>query len=201
LQCWQETDGAKKSYYLDEAQTLSMTILYNYFYEHKTSGGGGENEYSVCMLLSDGQDNFLFTGDLEKKGEEYLVQYNDLPKCTVLKGGHHGSYTATSEKLLQKIQPEIVCVCCCCGSTEYTKDMANVFPAQAFVDRVSQYTDKVYVTTVVADNGQGYQSMNGNIVVTKKDGAVTVTCSNNNTLFRDTEWFKANRTLPDAWKK
>lgn len=201
LQCWQETDGAKKSYYLDDTQTVSMNILYNYFYENKTSGGGGENEYSVCMLLSDGKDNFLFTGDLEKKGEEYLTEYNDLPKCKLFKGGHHGSYTATSEKLLQKIQPEIVCVCCCCGSTEYTKDMANVFPAQAFVDRVAQYTDKVYVTTVVSDEGQGYQSMNGNIVVTKKGGAVTVECSNNNTLFKDTEWFKANRTLPDAWKE
>lgn len=200
LECWNGTDGGQKTYYLDEENKISMNILYNYFYENKTSGGGGENEYSVCMLLSHEDDHFLFTGDLEKKGEEYLVQYNELPKCTLFKGGHHGSYTATSDALLEEIQPEIVCVCCCCGSTEYTKDMANVFPAQAFVDRVAKYTDKVYVTTVVSDNSKGYQSMNGDIVVIKDEGKLSISCSNNNTLFKDTEWFKQNRTLPDFWK-
>ena len=200
LECWNGTDGGQKTYYLDEENKISMNILYNYFYENKTSGGGGENEYSVCMLLSHEDDHFLFTGDLEKKGEEYLVQYNELPKCTLFKGGHHGSYTATSDALLEEIQPEIVCVCCCCGSTEYTKDMANVFPAQAFVDRVAKYTDKVYVTTVVSDSSKGYQSMNGDIVVIKDEGKLSISCSNNNTLFKDTEWFKQNRTLPDFWK-
>ena len=200
LECWNCTDGGQKTYYLDEENKISMNILYNYFYENKTSGGGGENEYSVCMLLSHEDDHFLFTGDLEKKGEEYLVQYNELPKCTLFKGGHHGSYTATSDALLEEIQPEIVCVCCCCGSTEYTKDMANVFPAQAFVDRVAKYTDKVYVTTVVSDSSKGYQSMNGDIVVIKDEGKLSISCSNNNTLFKDTEWFKQNRTLPDFWK-
>ena len=200
LDCWKEENGGQKTYYLNDAQTISMNILYNYFYENKTSGGGGENEYSVCMLLTHGGDNFLFTGDLEEKGEEYLVEYNDLPKCTLFKGGHHGSYTATSETLLQVIQPEIVCVCCCCGSTEYTTNMANVFPAQAFIDRVAPYTDKVYVTTVIADNAQGFQSLNGNIVVKKKDGSISVEGSNNNTLFKDTDWFKEHRTMPNAWK-
>ena len=200
LDCWKGENGGQKTYYLNADQTISLNVLYNYFYENKTSGGGGENEYSVCMLLSHGDDHFLFTGDLEEKGEEYLVEYNDLPKCTLFKGGHHGSYTATSDLLLQEIQPEIVCVCCCCGSTEYTSNMANVFPAQAFIDRVAPYTDKVYVTTVVADNSQGYQSLNGNITVTKKDGALSVNGSNNNTLFKDTDWFKTYRVLPDAWK-
>ena len=200
LDCWKEENGGQKTYYLNDSQTISMNILYNYFYENKTSGGGGENEYSVCMLLTYGTDNFLFTGDLEEKGEEYLVEYNDLPKCTLFKGGHHGSYTATSETLLQVIQPEIVCVCCCCGSTEYTTNMANVFPAQAFIDRVAPYTDKVYVTTVIADNAQGFQSLNGNIVVKKKDGSISVEGSNNNTLFKDTDWFKEHRTMPNAWK-
>ena len=200
LECWNGTNGAQKTYYLDAENKVSMNILYNYFYENKTSGGGGENEYSVCMLLSSGEEHFLFTGDLEKKGEEYLVQYNELPQCTLFKGGHHGSYTASSETLLSVIQPKIVCVCCCCGSTEYTKDMANVFPSQAFVDRVAKYTDRVYVTTVVSGDAKGYQSMNGNIVILLQENAISINCSNNNILFKDTEWFKANRTLPEPWK-
>ncbi|MBQ7948548.1 MAG: MBL fold metallo-hydrolase [Clostridia bacterium] len=200
LECWNGTNGAQKTYYLDAENKVSMNILYNYFYENKTSGGGGENEYSVCMLLSYEEEHFLFTGDLEKKGEEYLVQYNELPQCTLFKGGHHGSYTASSETLLSVIQPEIVCVCCCCGSTEYTKDMANVFPSQAFVDRVAKYTDRVYVTTVVSEDAKGYQSMNGNIVVWMREDTISINCSNNNILFKDTEWFAVNRIMPEPWK-
>ena len=198
-ECWYEEGEAKKKYYLDESQTVSMNILYNYFYENKTQGGGGENEYSVCMLLSEESTDthYLFTGDLEKKGEEYLVQYNpDLPKCKLFKAGHHGSYTASSDALLSVIQPEMVCVCCCCGNMEYADEKypENDFPSQAFTDRVAKYTEQVFVTSIVSDNEQGYTSMNGNIVVCSKNGAVTVRCSNNAILFKDTEWFKSHRT-------
>lgn len=70
----------------------------------------------------------------------------------MFKGGHHGSYTANTDALLSVIRPEIVCVCCCCGSDEYTENVDNMFPSQAFVDRVSKYTEKIYVTTIVSDN-------------------------------------------------
>ena len=62
----------------------------------------------------------MFTGDLEEKGEEALVENNTLPKCKLFKAGHHGSPTSSTEALLSVIQPEIVCVSCCCGSEEYT---------------------------------------------------------------------------------
>jgi hypothetical protein len=76
---------------------------------------------------------------------------------------------------------------------EYAKDPLNDFPSQAFVDNISKFTQYVYVTTIVSDNAQGYESMNGNIIVSSKGGEVSVTCSNNNTLFKDTDWFKKNR--------
>ena len=43
--------------------------------------------------------------------------------------------------------------------------------------------------------------MNGNIVVTsnKEDRGVVVACANNNTLLKDTEWFKSNRKTPVKW--
>jgi len=44
------------------------------------------------------------------------------------------------------------------------------------------------------------KSMNGNIVFTCSDGVVSVNCSVNNTLLKDTEWFKKNRTTPEEWK-
>ena len=194
LECWNNANGAARSYTL--AEGITMNFLYQEFYEMETSD---ENDYSVCMLLSQGNNHYLFTGDLEGHGEKSLVESNDLPDCVLFKGGHHGSPTSNTTELLSVIKPDIVCVCCCCGSDEYTDNVANMFPSQAFVDRVASYTDKVYVTTMVTED-DGYQSMNGNIVVTSDGTSVSVNCSNNNISFKDTEWFSKNRTMPDAWK-
>ena len=195
LECWNNENGAQRSYSLGNGVT--MNFLYQKFYEESTSD---ENDYSVCMLLSQGENNYLFTGDLEKHGEESLVASNNLPKCVLYKGGHHGSPTSSTAGLLSAIDPDIVCVCCCCGSDEYTDNVANMFPSQAFVDAIAPYTDQVYVTTIVSDNAEGYESLNGNIVVYLENGELKVRCSNNATLFKDTDWFKANRIMPDAWK-
>ena len=203
LECYQESkEGAQRVYSLGEG--MSMTILYQEFYEKKTSD---ENDYSVCVLFTHGSKHYLFTGDLEKEGEASLVKNNALPEVELFKAGHHGSYTASTDALLSAIRPKIVCVCCCAGSTEYTSDMANTFPSQKFVDNVAPYTDCVYVTTVVSvvyDEKKGKDvekgvSMNGNITVLSSGGTVTVTCSNNDTKLKDTAWFKANRTRPAAW--
>ncbi len=194
LECWNNENGAKRSYELGNGVT--MNFLYQEYYENSSSD---ENEYSVCMLLSQGDNHYLFTGDLEKHGEKSLVENNDLPKCKLYKAGHHGSPTSSTSDLLAVIQPEIVCVCCCCGSDEYTDNVANMFPSQAFVDRIAPYTDKVYVTTIISNDGKSGVSMNGNIVVYTENGEIKVNCTNNNTLFKDTEWFKKNRTTPTAW--
>ena len=198
-QCWYETDGAKKQYFLDEEQTLSMNILYNYYYDHSTND---ENDYSVCMLLTNkvGENsyNYLFTGDLEEKGESYLVDNNDLPEVELFKGAHHGSYTASTEKLLKVIKPKTIAVCCCAGSTEYTTNLQNTFPSQAFVNRVAKYTDKIYVTTVVdiIDGKESGKSMNGNIVFYFNDDKLKLYCTENDTILKDTDWFKDNRVWP-----
>lgn len=196
LECWNNANGASRSYEL--AEDITLNILYQKYYEETT---GDENDYSVCALLTQGNNHYLFTGDLEHKGEESLVESNDLPECKLFKGGHHGSPTSSTASLLEVIKPEIVCVCCCCGSDEYTDNVANMFPSQAFVDRVAPYTDKVYVTTIVSENKKGYESLNGNIVVSSNGTEVNVQCSNNNTLFKDTDWFKENRTTPTEWSK
>ena len=191
LECYKEENGAKRKYEL--AQSINMEILYNYYYENKSSD---ENNYSVCLLFNHGSKYFLFTGDLEEKGEEYLVEYNSLPEVELFKAGHHGSPTSSNDCLLSVIKPKIVCVCCCAGSDEYTDNNLNMFPSQAFISRVSKYTDKVYVTTIISNNDKGYESFNGNIVVSSSSTNVTVTCTMNDIILKDTEWFKENR----EWK-
>ena len=137
------------------------------------------------------------TGDLEEKGEASLVALNNLPECELFKGGHHGSYTANTDALLSVIKPKTVCICCCAGSTEYTTNPDNTFPAQAAINRIGKYTDKVYVTTVVADDDKGYKSLNGNITFRCVSGTdYVVTGSNNSVILKETDWFKNNRTWP-----
>ena len=201
LECYKNQNGAQRIYNLTD--NIKMEILYNYYYENKTSH---ENDYSVCVMFHHGDDkHFLLTGDLEEHGEEHLVEYYDkhhggLPKCELYKGGHHGSPTSSQDLLLNQIQPEIVCVCCCASHTEYTDTEANTFPSQEFIDRVAKHTPYVYVTTIDPDLEPLYGKLNGNIVVTSSKKPTTVECSNNNTLLKDSAWFKARRTTPAQWQ-
>lgn len=178
---------------------VEMEILDSYYYYNEAPS---ENDYSVCTLFTYGDYSYLFTGDLEEEGEEHLVEMNELPEVTLYKAGHHGSKTSSSEALLSVIKPEIVCVCCCCGSSEYTDTDANQFPTQAFIDRVSLYTDKVYVTTMCVDYEAGtFSSMNGNITVATDSTGVRVICgSGDSRVLREWEWFREHRTCPDSWK-
>lgn len=211
LDCYNNIGGAKRVYRLSD--NVELEVLYNYYYENKSSD---ENNYSVCVMInhyaSDYDvanpdvtkvNHYLLTGDLEKSGEEYLVQRNELPHVVMFKAGHHGSPTSSNDCLLSVISPQLVCVCCCCGSPEYTTDTANMFPSQDFVNRVAPYTELVFVTTLatnVVNRSSDFTSMNGRINVLC-DGSVKVTCSNNNTLLKDTAWFAEYRICPTAWKK
>ena len=178
---------------------VELEILDSYYYHNRASN---ENDHSVVCMINQGSRHFLFTGDLEEKGEEKLVEMNDLPEVTLYKAGHHGSKTSSHDLMLSVIKPEIVCVCCCAGSPEYTEVSANMFPTQEFIDRIAPYTDKVYVTTLCVDYANDrFKSMNGNIVVSSGTSGVRVKGSENSTVLKDTEWFKENRICPDAWKQ
>ena len=200
MDCWNggsATEGARRSYDLSAAQdgSLTLNILYNYYYEHETAD---ENDYSVCVLLTHikggNTSNYLFTGDLEGKGEEYLVDMNELPEVELFKGGHHGSKTSSTDKLLNKIKPKRVAVCCCAGATEYTTNHDNTFPTQAFIDRISKHTDAVYCTSLCVDYKAGnFTSMNGDIVFMYIADDLKLWCSNNTDMLKDTDWFRQNR--------
>ncbi|MDE7379501.1 MAG: MBL fold metallo-hydrolase, partial [Clostridia bacterium] len=160
LQCWNNADGAQRSYDISAAKdgSLTLNVLYNYYYDHETDD---ENDYSVCVMLTrtdgDNKTNYLFTGDLEGKGEGYLVDYNKdtLTQVELFKGGHHGSKTSSTDKLLNVIKPKNVAVCCCAGATEYTSNHDNTFPTQAFIDRISKHTENVYCTSLCVDYNAG----------------------------------------------
>lgn len=210
-QVWNSGNEADRTITLGEG--ISLKLIYNFFYDHTSadvaslesgytkSDFSNQNDDSVCVLLSQGDKNFLFTGDAEAYAEHSLVKYNTLPEVELFKGGHHGSYTASSNELLAEIKPKMVCICCCAGNQEYASDATHSFPAQEMINRIAPYTSRVYVTTLGSwTSSSYYSSFNGNICVYySTKGEETLKCSNNNTALKDTDWFKTNRTTPSAW--
>jgi competence protein ComEC len=83
--------------------------------EHKMTS----NNFSIITRLSDESSgkSILFTGDIEELGEKLLLQTycselvsSTLPcavlQARVLKVGHHGSDTSSSQEFLQAVRPE-----------------------------------------------------------------------------------------------
>ena len=72
-------------------------------------GDGGNNDSIVLYgkLLG---SSFLFTGDLEKEGEEELMASYPTLRASVLKAGHHGSKGSSSEAFLDQLHPSLALV-------------------------------------------------------------------------------------------
>lgn len=64
------------------------------------------NNYSIVIKLSFGNNAFLFTGDAEKLSEKEMLDKNYDLKADVLKIGHHGSSTSTSDEFLEAVSPK-----------------------------------------------------------------------------------------------
>ena len=65
-----------------------------------------ENDHSIVFLLEYQGTSWLFTGDLEEKGERLLLKNGFLPRVEVLKVGHHGAATSSTMEFLQAVQPQ-----------------------------------------------------------------------------------------------
>ncbi|MED1602539.1 DNA internalization-related competence protein ComEC/Rec2 [Alkalihalophilus marmarensis] len=65
------------------------------------------NNRSIVLFAEIEGVKLLFTGDLEEEGERLLIQtFPDL-QADILKVGHHGSKTSTTEAFITQVQPNI----------------------------------------------------------------------------------------------
>ncbi|PLS15168.1 DNA internalization-related competence protein ComEC/Rec2 [Bacillus sp. M6-12] len=63
------------------------------------------NESSIVLLVKAGSLNWLFTGDAGIETEEELIAAFPQLKTDVIKAGHHGSKTSSSEEFIDTISP------------------------------------------------------------------------------------------------
>lgn len=99
------------------------------------------NDYSVVAQLSHGAVDFLFTGDQTATAERDLLSTDTLERVEVLKVGHHGSSTSSSQKFLDVLQPEYAVIQCGAGNSYH-------HPSEKIVGRLLGFTDRIYRTDV-----------------------------------------------------
>ncbi|XZF75038.1 DNA internalization-related competence protein ComEC/Rec2 [Bacillus sp. AL-1R] len=115
---------------------------------------GEENEGSIVLKAFIGGKNWLFSGDLDENGENRLLsKYHDL-KADVLKIGHHGSKTSTSEQFIKAVMPQIGIISVG-GKNRYGH------PTHEVLERLKKYnvkilrTDELGAITYEFKSGQG----------------------------------------------
>lgn len=72
------------------------------------------NDASVVIKATFGETSIMLTGDAEKESEADIVKLysKDILDCDVLKVGHHGSRTSTSQDFLDAVDPKIALISC-----------------------------------------------------------------------------------------
>lgn len=91
---------------LDEVNGVYIHILF----PDRDVSGLSRNDGSIIMKLVYGNTAYMFTGDSTVKMERYLVALGDDLRSNILKVGHHGSKTSSSEEFLRKVMPEMALI-------------------------------------------------------------------------------------------
>ena len=67
---------------------------------------GNENDNSSVIYTELNNYKFLFMGDAGVEVEKYLIEKYNLNDIDVLKVGHHGSKTSSSERFIDEVNPK-----------------------------------------------------------------------------------------------
>lgn len=78
-------------------------ILFDVLFPDRDVSSWSRNDGSIVGVLSWGSSDILFMGDATIKTER---MFKHLPDVEIIKIGHHGSKTSTSEQLLRISKPE-----------------------------------------------------------------------------------------------
>lgn len=70
------------------------------------------NDSSIALLLKNGKNSFLFTGDAEEAAEKNILSTGIDISADVYKVGHHGSRTSTSQKFFKAVDPDYAVISC-----------------------------------------------------------------------------------------
>lgn len=121
---------------------------------------GDTNGYSVVILVTFGQNTFLFTGDAPAEALEQC----GVGHVDVLKASHHGSASGTNAAVAQKLTPKVAVL-------SYGLDNSYGHPAQTVMDALTAAGATLY--------GTGAQ---GTVTVTSDGSDISVTTERQGTV-------------------
>ncbi len=157
----------KYSYYFDFL--TPVTAVENIQYEDV-------NDYSPIIKFSYQDVSVMLTGDAEKDAEEDFVKHykstDDYLDVDVLKVGHHGSRTSSSQAFLDIIKPEVAVIMCGEGNSynHPHKDSVNrFFKMQMPIYRTDLHGDVVMTIKGVDDYSFSTVKVNDNVYVSPED--------------------------------
>ncbi|MCX5780275.1 MAG: MBL fold metallo-hydrolase [Firmicutes bacterium] len=110
------------------------------------------NDYSAVIRLAYGSQSFLLTGDASSVSEDQLLNSGVNLQSTVLKVGHHGSYSSSGSSFLAAVAPQFAVISLAAGN-DYG------YPHKVTLDRLAEAGIKIYRTD---QNGTIVFSTDGN---------------------------------------
>lgn len=131
-----------------------------------------ENAYSPIMLLEYKDSKIILTGDAEVENEnEILDNISDktILECDILKLGHHGSKTSSSELFLRTTKPDYVVIC---GKEGEYSDL----PASVVLERLKSLgitDDRVLRTDKQGNIVVGINDVTGELAIITDNEAAT----------------------------
>lgn len=102
--------------------------------------GESTNNNSIVLRLTFGDTSFLLMGDAQKEEESDLLESGSELSADVLKVGHHGSSTSTTEALLNAVKPKYAVI-------SVTNDTSGL-PKKDTLKRLDAAGTKVYRTDI-----------------------------------------------------
>jgi len=102
------------------------------------------NNYSVVTRLSYQEIDFFFTGDLEKEGEEIVLENYEYLESEVLKAGHHGSKTSSTLEFVKFLNPDIVAI-------QVGVDNKFNHPSESVIARFNNLDIEIYRNDLMGD--------------------------------------------------
>ena len=146
--------------YVTSGQTFSLGDLHFWFLAPNSTDYGDLNDWSLVTKVTYGSTSMILTGDAEKRSEEEILEKYSSSEldCDILKSGHHGSSSSSSEAFLNAIDAEIAIISCGTGN-KYGH------PNQSTLDRYEAHGMTVYRTDlegtiVYVSNGAEFTRVN-----------------------------------------
>lgn len=102
------------------------------------------NNKSLVLRVRYGQISFLFTGDMEQRAEEDLLDAGIDVHADVLKVGHHGSETASSQRFLEAVNGSTAVIC-------VGEDNDYGHPHTSVLERLEELGVRVYRTDTLGE--------------------------------------------------